>query len=35
MVATGAAGEDAARLAYNKTFASLRLSAFHFDESAG
>ena len=33
MVATGAADQDAARLAYNKTFAGLRLSAFHFGES--
>jgi aromatic ring-opening dioxygenase catalytic subunit (LigB family) len=33
MVATGAAGDDAARLAYNNTFAGLRLSAFHFGES--
>jgi aromatic ring-opening dioxygenase catalytic subunit (LigB family) len=32
MVATGAAGDDAARLAYNNTFAGLRLSAFHFGE---
>jgi aromatic ring-opening dioxygenase catalytic subunit (LigB family) len=30
MVATGAAGDDPARLAYNNTFAGLRLSAFHF-----
>jgi aromatic ring-opening dioxygenase catalytic subunit (LigB family) len=34
MVATGAAGSDAARLAYNNTFAGLRLSAFHFGEPA-
>jgi len=33
MVATGAADGDAARLAYNNTFAGLRLSAFHFGES--
>jgi aromatic ring-opening dioxygenase catalytic subunit (LigB family) len=33
MVATGAADQDAARLAYNRTFAGLRLSAFHFGES--
>jgi len=33
MVATGAAGDDQARLAYNNTFAGLRLSAFHFGES--
>jgi len=33
MVAVGAAGDDAARLAYNNTFAGLRLSAFHFGES--
>ena len=33
MVAAGAAGDDAARLAYNNTFAGLRLSAFHFGES--
>jgi aromatic ring-opening dioxygenase catalytic subunit (LigB family) len=33
MVATGAAGDDAARLAHNNTFAGLRLSAFHFGES--
>ena len=32
MVATGAAGDDEARLAYNNTFAGLRLSAFHFGE---
>jgi aromatic ring-opening dioxygenase catalytic subunit (LigB family) len=32
MVATGAAGEEPARLAYNNTFAGLRLSAFHFGE---
>ena len=30
MVATGAAGDDPAHLAYNNTFAGLRLSAFHF-----
>jgi aromatic ring-opening dioxygenase catalytic subunit (LigB family) len=30
MVATGAAGDDPAKLAYNNTFAGLRLSAFHF-----
>jgi aromatic ring-opening dioxygenase catalytic subunit (LigB family) len=30
MVAAGAAGDDPARLAYNNTFAGLRLSAFHF-----
>jgi aromatic ring-opening dioxygenase catalytic subunit (LigB family) len=34
MVATGAGGEDVARLAYNHTFAGLRLSAFHFGETA-
>ena len=33
MVAAGAAGDAAARLAYNHTFAGLRLSAFHFGES--
>jgi len=33
MVATGAAGDDGARLAHNNTFAGLRLSAFHFGES--
>ena len=33
MVATGAAGDDSARLAHNNTFAGLRLSAFHFGES--
>ena len=33
MVVTGAAGDDPARLAYNNTFAGLRLSAFHFGES--
>ncbi len=33
MVATGAADNDVARLAYNHTFAGLRLSAFHFGES--
>ena len=33
MVATGAADGDVARLAYNHTFAGLRLSAFHFGES--
>jgi aromatic ring-opening dioxygenase catalytic subunit (LigB family) len=33
LVATGAAGEDEARLAYNNRFAGLRLSAFHFGES--
>jgi aromatic ring-opening dioxygenase catalytic subunit (LigB family) len=33
MVATGAAGDDPARLAYNNTFAGLRLSAFHFGEA--
>jgi aromatic ring-opening dioxygenase catalytic subunit (LigB family) len=32
MVAAGAAGSDPARLAYNRTFAGLRLSAFHFGE---
>jgi hypothetical protein len=32
MVATGAAGDDEARLAYNNTFAGLRLSAFHFGD---
>ena len=30
MVATGAAGEDAAALAYNGTFGGTRLAAFHF-----
>lgn len=30
MVATGAAGSDAAALAFNGTFSGLRLSAFHF-----
>ena len=33
MVAAGAADGDVARLAYNNTFAGLRLSAFHFGES--
>ena len=32
MVATGAAGDDAATLAYNGTFGGTRLSAFHFGE---
>jgi len=30
MVAAGAAGEDVAQLAYNGTFANIRLSAYHF-----
>jgi aromatic ring-opening dioxygenase catalytic subunit (LigB family) len=30
MVATGAAGDDPARLAYNGTFGGARLSAYHF-----
>jgi aromatic ring-opening dioxygenase catalytic subunit (LigB family) len=30
MVAAGAAGDDAAQLAYNGTFANIRLSAYHF-----
>jgi len=33
MVATGAAGDDPARLAYNGTFGGTRLSAYHFGES--
>jgi hypothetical protein len=33
MVATGAAGDDAARLAYNGTFGGTRLSAYHFTGS--
>lgn len=33
MVATGAAGEDAATLAYNGTFGGTRLSAYHFGVS--
>ena len=32
MVATGAAGDDAATLAYNGTFGGTRLSAYHFGE---
>ncbi len=30
MVAAGAAGADRATIAYNGTFAGLRLSAYHF-----
>jgi aromatic ring-opening dioxygenase catalytic subunit (LigB family) len=33
MVAVGAAGDDPARLAYNGTFAGIRLSGFHFGAS--
>jgi aromatic ring-opening dioxygenase catalytic subunit (LigB family) len=33
MVATGAAGDDPARLAFNGTFGGTRLSAYHFGES--
>ena len=33
MVATGAAGDDAARLAYNGTFGGTRLSAYHFGDT--
>ncbi|MGV3625712.1 MAG: DODA-type extradiol aromatic ring-opening family dioxygenase [Archangium sp.] len=34
MVVAGAAGEDVGTVAYNGTFAGLRLSAYHFAESA-
>jgi aromatic ring-opening dioxygenase catalytic subunit (LigB family) len=30
MVASGAAGEDSAVVAFNETFTGLRLSAYHF-----
>ena len=33
MVATGAAGDDPARLAFNGTFGGTRLAAYHFGES--
>jgi aromatic ring-opening dioxygenase catalytic subunit (LigB family) len=35
LVATGAAGDDPATLAYNGTFGGTRLSAYHFVSSAG
>jgi aromatic ring-opening dioxygenase catalytic subunit (LigB family) len=35
LVATGAAGDDPATLAYNGTFGGTRLSAYHFVNSAG
>jgi aromatic ring-opening dioxygenase catalytic subunit (LigB family) len=37
MVVAGAAGDDAARIAFNDTFAGIRLSAYHFgaENSAG